>query len=232
MTHLTWEQLNDYADGSMAPSARAGASSHLDSCAECRDTVARLRSLLDAAKSAPASIEPPIEAWHGIRNAIEVTKVVPLSGASRAAPYSRSALIAAAVVLVIASSAVTLLVTGHDLGVRVPPGTLLAPNGTIPIATQTGRGTRGALPASFIEEERGYLATVSELTATLDKSRDKLAPETVRTVEHSLKVIDDAIAEARAALERDPSNPLLRDFLTKHYEQKVDFLRRVSGRTS
>lgn len=237
MTHLTWEQLNDYADGSMAPGARAAAVSHLDACAECRDTVARVRSLLATAKSAPASIEPPADAWNGIRKAIEERKIaalpqrdltaLPQTRMPREKPYSRTSwLIAAAILLILASSGTTLMIARRSAA-NVAAGTLDPKGGAV-----SGLGKTNALPASFVEEERGYLKTVDDLTATLNKSRAKLAPETVRTVEHSLKVIDDAIAEARAALERDPANPLLRDFLTKHYEQKVDFLRRVSGRTT
>jgi hypothetical protein len=87
-----------------------------------------------------------------------------------------------------------------------------------------------ALPASLVQLERGYLETVGELTEALNASRGKLAPETVRAVERSLRVIDDAIAEARDALMRDPASALLRDLLSKNYQQKVDLLRRASAR--
>jgi hypothetical protein len=229
MTHLTWEQLNDYADDVMAPGARSSASNHLDSCAACRDTLVQLRSLLASAKAAPASIEPPAGAWTGIRETIDARKIsaLPQLQIPRDKPWSRmSWLVAAAILLIVASSGTTLMVVRR--GASHVPGVTLTPNGG-PLGVA---GRLNTLPASFVTEERGYLNTVSELTAALNKSRSSLAPETIRTVEHSLKVIDDAIAEARAALARDPSNPLLRDFLTKHYEQKVDFLRRVSGRTS
>lgn len=223
MTHLTWEELNDYADGSMAPGARSAAAGHLDSCGECRDTVARLRSLLATAKSAPASIEPPAEAWGAIRDTIERSKLTALPNATHPARYSRFfRYAAAAVVLIVASSVTTLLLMRqHDTVIALPGAVASAPHTDSVV-----------LPVSLSNMERGYLKTVDDLTATLNRSRAQLAPETVRAVEHSLRIIDDAIAEARAALARDPSNPLLRDFLTKHYEQKVDFLRRVSGRTT
>jgi hypothetical protein len=222
MTHLTWEQLNDYADGAMAPSARTAAASHLDVCAECRDTLARLRSLLATAKSAPASIEPPGEAWAGIRETIERQKVSALPHALLPAPRTQLPwLVAAAVLLVVASSVTTMQIMR-----RGAPPTV-----TIPPAYANGpRSDTLVLPASLVQMERGYLKTVDELTAALNDSRGKLAPETIRVVERNLKIIDDAISEARAALARDPASEVLRDVLSKNYQQKVDLLRRASAR--
>jgi hypothetical protein len=48
------------------------------------------------------------------------------------------------------------------------------------------------------------------------------------TLERTLRVIDEAIAEARAALAADPSNRTLLDVLSANYEQKVELLRRAS----
>ena len=205
MTHLIWEQLNDYADDTMAPSARAAAASHLDSCAACRDTLARLRSLLTTAKSAPASIEPPGGAWRAIRETIEGQKVVQLPYTQRPKTYARLPwLIAAAVLLVVASSVTTMqIMRRNDVT-------------TVTISPAYANGPRSdtlVLPASLVQMERGYLKTVDELTAALNESRGKLAPETVRVVERNLKIIDDAISEARAALARDPASEVLRDVL-------------------
>jgi hypothetical protein len=69
---------------------------------------------------------------------------------------------------------------------------------------------------------------VEELTAALEVQRRTLAPETVMILERTLRVIDDAIAEARAALAADPRNGALVDVLSANYEQKVHLLRRAS----
>ena len=62
----------------------------------------------------------------------------------------------------------------------------------------------------------------------LDQRRDSLAPSTVATVERSARIADSAIAEARAALEHDPSNRVLADLLVSNYERKLDLLRRAT----
>lgn len=218
--HASWETLNDYADDVLGTDVRNGVAQHLDGCSECRDALARLRGLLDAAGGLPESIEAPAEAWGVIRSAVENEKVValPVTGA-RARPLSRMWLGAAAVLLVVASSATTALLMRQS----TPP---------VGVVASVARPESVALPASLVSMERGYLATVNDLTAALNTSRSKLAPETVRSVERSLRVIDDAISEAREALLRDPASAVLRDMLSKVYAQKIDLLRRASGRST
>jgi hypothetical protein len=218
--HLTWDTLNDYADNVLTREARATAAQHLDACGECRDSLARLQTLITAATSVQRDVPAPIDAWTTIKTRVEHDKVVALPAAQHTPPARRKLpLIAAAAALVIASSATTALIMQQ----RQPAAATIASADTTLPAT---------LPASLVSLERGYLETVTELTAALNAGRERLAPETVRSVERSLKVIDDAIAEARLALLRDPASEMLRDMLSKVYEQKVDLLRRASARAS
>ena len=87
---------------------------------------------------------------------------------------------------------------------------------------------RDRLPAQLASAEQGYLRSAEALRRTLDERRDSLAPSTVATVERSLRIADSAIAEARAALERDPSNAVLAALFTSNYERKIDVLRRAT----
>jgi hypothetical protein len=48
-------------------------------------------------------------------------------------------------------------------------------------------------------------------------------------VEENLRVIDDAIDEARAALARDPANGFLYRHLDRTMTKKLDLLRRAAG---
>jgi len=218
--HLDWPLLNDYADGTLAPAASAVAARHIDECAECRETLSRLRSVMGSAAAA-RTIDPPESAWDAVRGEIEQRKVVAL-GTPHAGGGGRSMfrMATAAVALIAASSLVTALVMRRGEA----PAT--------PVASATGGADAQllALPGSMRNAERAYLATVDELTAVLDESRERLAPETVRALERSLAIIDEAIAEAREALLHDPANQLVRDLLRKGYEQKVDLLRRTASK--
>ena len=85
-----------------------------------------------------------------------------------------------------------------------------------------------ALPASLASTETSFTRSVDVLQRTLSERRDSLAPSTVETVERSLRVADSAIAEARVALARDPSNGTLVKLFASNYARKIDLLRRAT----
>jgi len=70
-----------------------------------------------------------------------------------------------------------------------------------------------------------YEAAARELSGILAAERERLRPETVALVERNLAIVDTALADARAALERDPANPELRRLFAAAYRQKVELLR-------
>jgi hypothetical protein len=63
--------------------------------------------------------------------------------------------------------------------------------------------------------------------AALEERRDSLSPETLASVRKNMEVIDSALAEVRAALQRDPGNSELTRMLVATHRKKVDTLRRV-----
>lgn len=221
--HLSFETLNDYADGLLPGGSeeRARVAQHLAECDACRGELEALERVLAAATLAPREIEPPSDDWPPLRAELERRKTASLmaKGASRSwrTWRERSALAAAAVLLIVASSTVTTVVirrndsTPSDTAAQQV--TVLAP---------------AALPASFSATEAGYLSAAEELRAALDAQRGRLSPQTVAAVERSLDVIDQAIAEARAALLGDPGNSALIDILSSNYRRKLDLLRRAS----
>jgi hypothetical protein len=64
--------------------------------------------------------------------------------------------------------------------------------------------------------------------------RGELDPATVAVLEHSLKVIDQAIAQSKDALQRDPASGFLQEQLNHALDKKVTLLRtaaRLPSRT-
>ena len=88
------------------------------------------------------------------------------------------------------------------------------------------------LPVGFRLAEGEYNRTIDELARAVNAQRGRLSPATVRTVDHSLAVIDSAISEARDALIADPNNTTLVDLLSASYQRKLDLLRRTSELSS
>ena len=218
-THLSWETINDYADGVLAPGAeRDTATRHLDACDECRARVEDLRAFLRDANGAATEVAPPDDVWPAVRSEIERRKVIDLPGLrgagwSRTRAGTRWRMAAAAAALIVASSSITAVI------MREKESTAVATTEPTPAETRM-------LEVARVEE--GYLDTVVELTAALDAARPQLSPATIAVVERNLAVIDAAIAESKAALFKDPGNRVLLEVLSGTYRQKLDLLRRAA----
>lgn len=70
-----------------------------------------------------------------------------------------------------------------------------------------------------------YDAEITTLRSALDARRSQLDPATVKTIEQNLRVIDNAIAQSRAALTKDPKSRFLGNQLDRSLAKKTDLLR-------
>lgn len=158
---------------------------------------------------------------------------------------------AAVVTLVAVSSGVTayLVRTPSDPGiVALRPATAeptpsgdISPSPATVASTEPGPVSRATPPSrqdpvrlasrtadpgisSFEAGTGGFDGAVEQLNAVFERDRDRLSPETVKVIEQNLAVIDTAIAESRAALANDPTNPELPLLLSGVYRQKVELL--------
>jgi len=204
------ERLNDYVDGLLVES---------------------LRALKARTAELPDSIEPSTDLWPGIA---EKMAPAPLASVDEAARRSRTragvrafslgsllprleafqwaTLAAAAMVLVVSSSAITAWV------LQVPE---------VAVSTGGAAVTNVALD-SLRPVEAEYALEIADLLTALMNNRDTLDPDTVTTIETNLRVIDRAIRRAREALEEDPENTGLARMLTHGYRNKLQVLQRAS----
>jgi anti-sigma factor RsiW len=240
--HVSFETLNDYVDGILDEPSKALIYNHIGRCSECAAQYRELRDLLDATAQLPRSVLPDPDIWDDLRDSLNRRKDVVLPMAGNGQPLSsnmhvaiprwrsRGFLAVAAILLVLASSGLTALVLemgkpgrqiARDSGQRAPDKTA-TPSPVLP----------AVLPAGFRATEGQYNRAIEELVQAVDAQRSRLRPETVRTVDRSLAVIDSAIAEARGALIADPGNSTLIDLLSATYQRKLDLLRRTSELSS
>lgn len=219
--HVSWERLNDFADGQLAAAEAEAVARHVAACSSCLATAERIRALAERARHLPAAIEPDGRLWGDVAAALAVGG----SGTRReraprgeAEPSRRPRrwvasprwLAAAAVVLMAGSSAATAYLM----------------RGGSPSAAMTGGAA--ALPAGFTATEAAFQRDVAGLEALLTAQRAALTPETIAIVDRSLATIDGAIAEAREALLADPANHALAELLAASYRQKVELMRRAA----
>ncbi|SRR6266542_4016193 len=179
----------------------------------------KLDELAASVAELPRRIEPPEDLWSGIQ--AEIRNASPMSRLIAVAWWQRPiALAAAAVILIVLSSLGTLAIVGSTAR---PAGSRTA--------VEEERGSEAGAPASlaqFTRIETDYIRTVNDLSAALEAQQSELAPGTVAKLRESLRVIDAAIVEARAALAADPANRHLMEILSASYEQKVDLIRRTT----
>lgn len=206
-SHPPFEQLCDFVDGGLTAASRRELETHLAHCARCARDRDRLEALLDRSRALPAEIAPPPAIW----------SVVQQRMLRQSLGRRRVWLLAAAALLLVAvSSAVTALLVRPAHTIVVRRDEPAAPRATIRLAP----------PARAVDAD--YQAVIRELDESLAQRRAQLSPETIAKVEASLRVVDQAIGEARRALAADPANRDLVDLLAASYERKLELLRQAS----
>ena len=201
----TRARLDDFVDGQLPADDHARVLEHLAGCAGCRAEEAQLRALLAAAAALPPAVAPPVDLWPHIERRIRV------SGAGTGLRYLAAA---ACVALALAGA-----LAARNTGPTAAPG----------VPTSTDAGSSGALlRVSDVEQvERDYERAASALMVKMRAQQDRMSPETVAQVEESLRTIDAALAQIRAALQQRPAEPALHLMLTATHRKKVEVLRRV-----
>jgi hypothetical protein len=90
--------------------------------------------------------------------------------------------------------------------------------------TLASRSTRAQLSQSEI----AYGDEITRLQTIIAERRNELDASTVVVLENSLKIIDAAVRQSRAALARDPKSGFLTDQLNHALDKKVELLRTVA----
>jgi anti-sigma factor RsiW len=236
--HPEPDRLQDYLDELLGREERAELEAHLDTCAECTAHVAGERELRRALAALPRSIAPERDLLAGINAAIDAADPVnaphaAIDAAALPGPRARTrprfaeqsigslrfALAAAALVLIALTAALTILL----LRVREPAGLAVsrsAPGVPAPVTDLVVR--------EVLAVEASYVEASDELETALAAARPELDAATVRLVEANLRVVESALAEARAALRREPDNAALAQLLRDAHEQKLALLRRAT----
>jgi len=214
MTHLTEAERQCLADATLAPDHADALASHLSACAECAADVERLRAIIQRMVAEPVP-NAEIEAmWPAIRERIERGKVRALAASVPPArrPW-RAMWIGAGAVAAIACLALLLRVRPHEPPASSPPPGSFVPNGGALTPAADSTGTSQAETQRLLDE--------------IELEKAMLPPATAAVADSDLRAIDQAIAELKEAIARDPSNPALHQMLAESYRQQQDLLKRL-----
>lgn len=238
MTDAWTDRLSDYLDGELPPEEAARLESHLEGCAGCRRTLADLRAVVERAGRLE-SRPPERDLWPEIaaRIGLDVSEAgASRPGESRPEPdiapgrersrrggrspgrrfsFTFPQLAAAALILIGLAGTTTWLMTGT-------PGVPGADPGARTVAV-------GDASLALADDFRpgGYDEAIAQLETILFYGEDVLDTATVRSLRESLATVDRAIEEASGAVEQDPANPYLRQYLAETMRKKATFLQQT-----
>ena len=112
------------------------------------------------------------------------------------------------------------------------PRVASAPAGkTRPMVRGNASSPANAIVVSNITKtaaEAALAPEIEQLQDVLQQRRGQLDPSTVKIVEDNLALIDAAVKQARAALQRDPASGFLTERLDNALQKKVELLRTVA----
>ena len=226
MSDVWTDRLSEYLDDELPPRERAELENHLTGCAECSATLAELRRVV-ARAHALESTGPAGDLWPGIAARIGATPTSRTEGRRSAGAqgrftFSLPQLLAAGIALMVLSGGSVWL---------LHPGSAATPVASVspqPPA-DSGLGT----PVSWQRRAAPrYDAAVADLERVLAEGRGRLDTTTVRVLEQNLRVIDQAIEQARRAVAADSANAYLNSHLAETMRQKLDLLRQAASLVS
>ena len=248
--------LLEYLEETLDGGTRAAVDEHVSGCLRCNAILRDIGAIRAEATHLP-ELAPSRDLWAGISTRIEPT-VVPLGRSRQEPRRSWIPLAAAAAAaLMIGTAGITYLATSRSLRpsgekVAVVPKSATVEQPSAPASTPTETAAPATAPAPAAEPitptaaPRGvtlasrrretpatladiaYGDEIARLQNIITERRRELDPATVSVIEQSLKIIDAAVRQSRAALARDPKSGFLSDQLNHALDKKIELLRTVA----
>lgn len=222
------ERLSAYLDGELDGDARQALEAHLEECGACRQVEADMRRIVTAAREMPPA-PPRQDLWPAVAARLGDTGGAPTrpagaSGAGLGSPdaawWRRRLVLSWPQALGAAAAVVAVALAGAYWVARGP-----APSADADAALAARSESLAA------SSDVAFLALAEEVGALrgrLELEDDRLDPETVRVLNKNLRLIEDAIAQSRAALASDPGSAEETGRFVASLSGKLELLRQAT----
>jgi len=209
------DRLSEYLDDELAGTERLELESHLATCENCAATLGELRRVVGRAQALDDRV-PVRDLWPGVATRIGVsTDELASRRARRRISFTVPQLVAASITLIAVSAGIARVASKQPTR-----------SATVPLP----RSGAVVQTAMFDKADSSADIAVDQMRLALAEGQrtGRLSPMTVYKLEHSLAVIDSAIAEGKRALVLDPQSPYLNHHLADTMRHKLEFLREAN----
>ena len=208
--------VHELVDGTIGAIRRAELEQHLDGCDACRALVSDLQRIRDAAGALP-EMRPPDRVWLQIAGRLRQEGRITTAAEPERTRHSYVAWLAIAAALVVAAGGAVMLLI---------PRTTTPSQSAAPAAQNSGAPVRSVetVQNEVDAAQQQFEKAISELEKVAKANQQALDPGTSATIEKNLGIIDQAIAENRAAVKSEPASVAARETLFDALRQKVSLL--------
>jgi len=210
--------IHEAVDGTLGSIRRTELEMHLADCADCRALLKDLERIHDAAAALP-SLDPPDRVWLQIAGRLRqegrIHDAAPAPSSHR--PYVWLGLAAA---LVLAAAGSLLLISRQP---AAPPAQVAA-TPPPPAGNTAPRKSVESVVSEVESAQQGFENAIAELEKVKKANQSALDPGTSAVVDKNLEIINQAIAENRAAVKAEPASVAARTTLFEALRQKVSLL--------
>jgi len=209
--------IHEAIDGTIGSIRRAELEQHLATCEPCRALFEDLERIHDAAAALPA-LEAPDRAWLQIAGRLRQEGRITETATPLAARRGYAIWLAAAAAVIIAVASAVLLVT------RTPSAP--APQSTTAAGTGNAADQRSVetVQSKVDAAQQEFEKAIAELEKVARANQDALDPGTSATIDKNLGILDQAIADNRAAVTAEPASVAARETLFETLRSKVTLL--------
>ena len=211
------DPIQELVDGTLGAIRRSDLEQHLAQCADCRALRQDLERIRDAAAALP-QLRPPDSTW--LQIAGRLRQEVPRRDAvapTRARRLSYAWVGIAAALVIVAGVSVTMVIRS------TPTTPAPAASGAAAAGSATGESV-AAVQSEVEAAQEQFEKAITKMDDLRKANMSAIDPQTSAVIEKNLGIIDQAIAENRAAVKAEPGSVAARETLFEALRQKVSLL--------